>query len=332
MSGLAPEELGLHRLAIPTPFLVGRVNCWLIEDEPLTLVDTGPNSGKALDTLEQALAARGHRIEDLGRVIVSHQHIDHEGLVSIVARRSGAEVCALAALAGPMGEFSTWMEAEDRFAEALMLRHGIAPETTLALRAVSRAYRGFGAAFTVTRPLAVGDVLEFGSGRRLEVLHRPGHSPSDTCLHDAEHGILLAADHLLAHVSSNALISLPLEDPEPSERPQALVTYLESMAVTRAMELALVLPGHGENVTDHRTLIDARVAMHEKRAAKILELLTERGALTAHQLAEALWGRLSVSQAYLTLSEVLGHVDLLAARGQVAEIDRGEGVTELAAL
>ncbi len=51
---------GIHCLPIPTPFLVGRVNCYLIEDDPLTLVDCGPNSGKALDELEQALAARGH--------------------------------------------------------------------------------------------------------------------------------------------------------------------------------------------------------------------------------------------------------------------------------
>ncbi len=39
-------QAGIHRLAIPTPFLVGRVNCYLIEDEPLTLLDTGPNSGQ----------------------------------------------------------------------------------------------------------------------------------------------------------------------------------------------------------------------------------------------------------------------------------------------
>ena len=39
----------IHCLSIPTPFAVGRVNCYLIDDEPLTLIDTGPNSGKALD-------------------------------------------------------------------------------------------------------------------------------------------------------------------------------------------------------------------------------------------------------------------------------------------
>jgi len=43
------QRAGIHRIALPTPFLVGRVNCYLIEDEPLTLIDTGPNSGKSLD-------------------------------------------------------------------------------------------------------------------------------------------------------------------------------------------------------------------------------------------------------------------------------------------
>ena len=50
---------GIHCLSIPTPFAVGRVNCYLIEDDPLTLVDTGPNSGKALDELERALREHG---------------------------------------------------------------------------------------------------------------------------------------------------------------------------------------------------------------------------------------------------------------------------------
>ena len=77
------------------PFAVGRVNCYLIEDEPLTLVDTGPNSGKALDELEHQLAELGHSIEDLELVILTHQHIDHLGLVEIIAARSGADVAAI---------------------------------------------------------------------------------------------------------------------------------------------------------------------------------------------------------------------------------------------
>ena len=98
------QRAGIHRIALPTPFLVGRVNCYLIEDEPLTLIDTGPNSGKSLDELERALAAHGHRIEDLELIVLTHQHMDHLGLLEILARRSGAEVAALHLLGPVPGE------------------------------------------------------------------------------------------------------------------------------------------------------------------------------------------------------------------------------------
>jgi glyoxylase-like metal-dependent hydrolase (beta-lactamase superfamily II) len=78
---------GIRRLAIPTPFQVGRVNTYLLDDDPLTLVDTGPNSGTSLDALERALAEHGRRIEDLELIVISHQHMDHLGLASILARR-----------------------------------------------------------------------------------------------------------------------------------------------------------------------------------------------------------------------------------------------------
>ncbi len=99
-------DSGISLMRIPTPFAVGRVNCWLIEDEPLTLLDTGPNSGTALDELEHQLLALGHRIEDIELVVISHQHIDHLGLASIVARRSGAEVAAIEPLVPYLESYS----------------------------------------------------------------------------------------------------------------------------------------------------------------------------------------------------------------------------------
>src|SRR6266545_1863840 len=72
-------DAGIHRLQIPTPFAVGRVNCYLIEDRPLTLVDTGPNSGKSLDELDRQLSALGRSLEEIELVVLTHQHIDHLG-------------------------------------------------------------------------------------------------------------------------------------------------------------------------------------------------------------------------------------------------------------
>jgi glyoxylase-like metal-dependent hydrolase (beta-lactamase superfamily II) len=315
----AAAAAGIHRLAIPTPFMVGRVNAYLIEDSPLTLVDSGPNSAKALDELEQALAARGHAIEDIELLVISHQHMDHFGLASILARRSGAEVAALAALAPFLAGYGRETDLEDGFAQRLMLRHGIPPEIVTALRAVSSGFRAWGSAVEVTRPLAADSELKLAE-RTLRVLHRPGHSPSDTVFLDESRGLLLAADHLIAHISSNPLLARPLDAGEDYDgpRPQALITYMASLERTRAMELSLVLPGHGPPIADHVSLIDERFRMHDRRAEKINRLIAEQPR-SAHEIAQALWGNVAVTQAYLTLSEVLGHVDLLLRDGLVVE-------------
>jgi glyoxylase-like metal-dependent hydrolase (beta-lactamase superfamily II) len=320
---LTPEQAleqaalaGIHRFAIPTPFAVGRVNCYLIEDEPLTLVDTGPNSGKALDELTARLAERGHSTADLELIVVTHQHIDHLGLVEILVEHSGAEVAALGAAAKRLAAFEEDAELDDQFAVEVMLRNGIPEDVTVALRSVSRSFRSWGSHVTVTRPLEDGGALALGE-RRLGVFHRPGHSPSDTIFWDDERQILIAADHLLPHISSNPLITRPLDGS--SRRTQALATYIESLRKTREMPAEIVLPGHGEPITDHAQLIDSRLAGHDRRKEKIHRLIAERPR-NAYELAQALWGNVAVTQAFLTLSEVIGHADLLVNEGRVLEV------------
>jgi glyoxylase-like metal-dependent hydrolase (beta-lactamase superfamily II) len=316
------REAGIHRLRIPTPFAVGRVNCYLIEDEPLTLVDTGPNSGKSLDELQHQLESAGHAMEELELIVISHQHIDHLGLVEIVASRSGAEVAAIDAVVPFVESYGTDTERDDEFAAGLMLRYGIPEDLVAALRSVSASFRGWGAAARVSRPLADGERLELRD-RTLEVQHRPGHSPSDTVFWDEQRRILICADHLIGHISSNPLLSRPLDGSD--QRPKALVTYLRSLAQTRELPAEILLPGHGEPITEHASLIDERFALHRRRAEKLRRLIAERPR-TAYELAQELWGNIAVTQAFLTLSEVVGHVDLLIDAGVVREVADGEVV------
>ena len=310
---------GIRVMRIPTPFVVGRVNCYLLEDEPLTLIDSGPNSGKALDELEQQLESLGHTIEEIELVILTHQHIDHLGLVDIVARRSGAEVAAIDVVVPFVEHFGEDSEREDEGAAELMRAHGIPEDVVSALQTVSRSFRAWGSQVHITRPLHDGETLEL-AGRRLEVQLRPGHSPSDTCFWDADRRVLIAADHLIKHISSNPLISRPLDG---SGRRQALVEYIESLKLTRALPAEIVLAGHGEPITDHVSLIDERFALHERRARKLYGLILEQPR-TGYELAQALWGNVAVTQAFLTLSEVIGHVDLLVNAGYVREARAGE--------
>ena len=252
--------------------------------------------------------------------MLTHQHMDHLGLLEILARRSGARVAALDLLEPYLASFSRSAAADDEFAQEIMRRHGVPDDLATVLGSLAAAFRAFGSSGHVTDPLSDGADLELRD-RTLRIFHRPGHSPSDTILWDAEREILIAGDHLLADISSNPLVSRPLgpDDPaHPPARPPALLQYMDSMRATRELPARLVLTGHGDPILDHAELIDERLRLHRRRAARIHQLLGDRP-LSAYELALRMWGNVAVTQAYLTLSEVLGHLDLLVAGQQAAE-------------
>jgi glyoxylase-like metal-dependent hydrolase (beta-lactamase superfamily II) len=220
------------------------------------------------------------------------------------------------------------MAADDEFSDGLMARHGIPEDVRYALRAVAATFRAWGAPVEITRTLHEGDELRLRD-RTLRIHHRPGHSPTDTFFVDEARGLALGGDHLIKHISSNPLITRP-PDGSDGERPQSLVSYLDSMARTREMDLDLVLAGHGEPIDDHRELIDTRFRMHERRAEKLRGLIADRPQ-SAYELAQEMWGNVAVTQAYLTLSEVLGHTDLLVNDGRVREVVDEDGVAHFEA-
>ncbi|MEA2168477.1 MAG: hypothetical protein QOF76_1777 [Solirubrobacteraceae bacterium] len=311
-----------HVFAIDTPWAVGKVNCYLIEDDPLTLIDTGPNTGTAIVELEASLASVGRRLADIERIVVTHQHADHCGLAAILAHVTEAEVCCLDELVPWLSEGPESMRRDDEFAAALMRRHGVSKEAVTTLRAVSGNFRAFGPG-----PVQVGTALTHGgtlgfAGRSLRVWHRPGHSPTCTIFHDEATGELFGGDHILGNISSNPLVSRGPHTAE-GERPNALRAYIASMRETAAMDITTVLPGHGNPVLDVAPLVEKRIDAHEKRAAKIAQML-EDGPRSAYELARTMWRAIALQQAFLTLSEVLGHLDLLVERGEVVEDDSGD--------
>ena len=314
----------VHGIPLPTPFTVGPVNTYVLADDPLTLVDCGPNSATALRTLEQGLAALGHRVEDVGLVLLTHQHVDHMGLAGVVSERSGAEVGALRAVAPSLEHFEAAAAQDDEYAYELMLRHGVDERVAKALRSVARTTRGWGAATPVHRLLDDGDVVELGS-RSLRVLHRPGHSPSDVVLHDSAAGLAFSGDHLVRHVPSTTPIARPLQEPWDGSRPRPLVDYRASLAATRAVGADLLLSGHGRPVTDPAALIDERLAAQDAAAERLRSLLAD-GPRSAYELAAASRGELAITQVFVTLSEILGLLDVLVLAGLAVEDDSGDVV------
>jgi glyoxylase-like metal-dependent hydrolase (beta-lactamase superfamily II) len=312
-------ELGIRRLAIPTPFSVGPVNVYLLDGDPPALIDSGPNLATSLLALEAGLAGCGHRVEDLGLLMVTHLHVDHLGLTAVLAARSGAGVLCLSGAEESARDFDTYARRNDAYAADLMFRHGVEPAVVDALRSVSGLARAYGASFDPTVSIHDGDEIDL-VGHRLKAYERPGHSPFDVVLEAPEHRILFTGDHLLSEISSNALLTRPAGRSDPPARPRPLLDYRASLLATRALDCDVALGGHGPAIGDHRALIDERIRHQDLRAERLLEIL-RAGPASAHELAGKLWGHVAVTEAFLTTSEVLGHLDLLLQAGEIVEHD-----------
>ncbi len=298
---------GVWSIEIGTPWPVGPVNVYLVDDDPLTLIDVGQRSPEALADLEAGLAAAGRRVEDLERIILTHQHIDHTGAAASLVERSGAELCGLDSLADWMERYPASLDDEDAFATELLRAHGVTAEG--AERGDHRGGQDFGDPAVFDRRLHDGDVIG-----RLKVLYRPGHSPYDTVLLDSERGLLFGGDHVL-HWPSTPILT--------PGHPRAFAQYLDSLRATEALELDTILPGHGDLVRDHRATIAARFERYARIAEQTLGAVTSEPQ-TAAQIAAKLKGGLPDRTAFFRLCDVLGHLDQLSVAGAIAEI-KGPG-------
>jgi glyoxylase-like metal-dependent hydrolase (beta-lactamase superfamily II) len=318
------SRMTVTTISLPVPFSVRAVNSYLLEGDPLTLVDPGTDWAETRVELDAAFAARGLRVEDVEQVVLTHQHYDHVGLAHAVRERSGATVVAHELLRSYLADLPAEMELEDVYQADVMRLHGV-PEPAIAeLYAVSSEQRIYGGSVTVDRVVREGDVIEAG-GRQLVVGERPGHSPTDTIFVVETERLAIVGDHLIGHISSNPVIHRPLDRPaDVRERMRSLPLYLDSLRRTADLDIDLLLPGHGNPVEGHRALVAERLDFHERRKERIFAGLAG-GPQTARELALDLWGNVAEREPFLTLSEALGHLDLLEDEGRVATFDGDDG-------
>ena len=184
--------------------------------------------------------------------------------------RSGATVVAHELLRGFLADLPGQMELEDTYQADVMRLHGV-PEAAIAeLYAVSSEHRIYGGSVTVDRTFRRRRRRRGGRPRASLVGERPGHSPTDTIFVVEDERLAIVGDHLIGHISSNPVIHRPLDRPaDVRERMRSLPLYLDSLRRTAALDVDLLLPGHGNPVESHRALVDERLDFHDRRKERI---------------------------------------------------------------
>ena len=240
---------GIWRLRLPLPWpAIPHVNAYaLAVDGGIALVDCGgAGDATAGAALEHALAACGHRLEDVRVLLATHTHSDHMGVAQLVLERSGAPFWmhpASAHFYDAMRDPQGVRAARERRARA----EGVPEDLLDEFADVREETDGVMAAIDPDLDLVEGRPLP-APLRDWEVLETVGHAPSHVCLLDRRRGIVIVGD-VLGPVFS------PYFDYGYSADP--LGEYMRSLDRLASIDgLALALPGHGRPLADVGSVID----------------------------------------------------------------------------
>ena len=300
-------------LAIPTPFYIGDVNVYLIKEDPLTLIDTGPKTAEALSALREKLRNNGVEIADIRRVVLTHAHEDHCGLAKQIRDESSAEIFVHAWETGHfVGRFAS------KEYQNLMTRAGVPHEV---FRRMQTIYKD---ASLLTDTLETGDFselkdeteLEFASGV-LKVLHTPGHTPGSCSFVREANRTVIAGDTVLKRYTPNPIVA---PDPlDPSRRFKSLAEYLVSLARLRSLAPTLIYGGHGEPITDYDEIFHRYIRAIDERQKTVVDSISKTDA-HAWDLANKLFPNAINKDVhgFLALSETVAHLDYAESQGKIA--------------
>jgi len=300
-------------ISCPVPFDVGSVNVYLLPGDPLTLVDTGSRLNFTVDDLARLCADAGFDLGSVEQLVLTHRHIDHFGLGQDIRQRSGCEVVS-SRVDGPfMAEWEGLIVGTREQLRDQGRAFGIPDSLFLLNEQWVKAILQAAAPVRSDRLVGDGDVIRAG-GRDLRVIETPGHTEGLVGLIDEAAGVYFANDHILKHITPNP----DVYSYKPDDLRSGLPDYVRSLHKVRDLPVGLVLPGHGFEMTDLRGRVDEILEHHDRRVARIEELLRERPR-SIYEVCTLLWPKLRAQDSHLAVREIIGHVVLLGEDGRQVE-------------
>jgi glyoxylase-like metal-dependent hydrolase (beta-lactamase superfamily II) len=302
---------------------VGPVNAFVIVAEPMTMIDAGVNTVDAENALKLGFAAKGLFIESVERILITHGHPDHYGLVPLICNGSGSARAY-------MGEVEVERISDDSLiweCGRRLLQAGFPdPLLTDLTRLERRVHRVHQVAQLRCSPIAEGEVFEFRDFS-LEAISLPGHTEGHLGYLEPERRILFAGDTLLPHASPNALLEPTLE-PEadwPSRRRHSLKEYLETLDRLQSLDLRIVYPGHGPVITNPSETIGYMREHHARRLDVVCDTLTDVGT-SAYEVCSGLYPNLDGHDRFLAVCDVISHLEVLVDQDRARNQIRDDGV------
>src|SRR6185295_12045961 len=248
-------------------------NVYLIAEDPLTIIDTGPKTKETIEALRAGLRKAGFRVSDLKRIVLTHAHEDHCGLAKSL--RDEAKDAQVFVHGWETGHRKGRLEYEEH--RTLLERAGVPAEEVAEMRRMYEGVRAFADALEEHEhaELVDDEEIKFERGS-LRVVHTPGHTPGSCSFIREADRTIIAGDCVLKRVTPNPILS---PDPiDPTRRFRSLAEYLVSLARVRSFSPTLILGGHGDPVHDYEELFNRYIRAIRERQTQIIRLVPGDGA------------------------------------------------------
>lgn len=294
----------------------GPVNTYLFRGRyNITLLDSGTIFTGRL--LRKGLAHLGLRIEDVDRIVLTHGHVDHFGglkairskflkTASIYAHKEDIEAIESGAEASPSAyrHFLTFTGAP------IGLRMGVS--TTFAM------FKFFSGGCRVDYALQDDDTISMGD-YEARIVATPGHTRGSVCVYLEEDGVLFSGDHILGHITPNALVMLEENRTLPKRLSQR--EYFDSLDRIAALDPKVVHPAHGDTIEKFRDVQQLYQNNYSQRKKTILTTIRAHPEKSIYQLARKLFPQVNANWShmdlFLAISEIYTHIQVLEAEGYV---------------
>jgi glyoxylase-like metal-dependent hydrolase (beta-lactamase superfamily II) len=312
---------GIYQITLSLKgFGSGSVNTYLIRDKNrYAIIDTGWDAPEPENSLREQLAEASIDFCDIKKVILTHCHIDHLGLINKFKKSNNAsiyihrgELALIKVLYN--GKNSYWDET-DKY----LTSHGI-PESELGARDI----------FPVQEPPVSPDVLFEGNEEIevgdyiLKVVPTPGHTPGHIALYEPRAKFLFSGDTILPTILTNAAGHI-------QHMVNPLQQYLKSLEVLRQMDIDLVLPGHEQAFTSYKERIADIIERYRSKIALAWKNFeNDLQTRTAYDVARVLpwipryrpiaWTHLRSMDKRFALMQTIAILEELAYEGKLARL------------
>src|SRR5699024_1140966 len=307
----------VYPIIVPTSSSLKSFNFYLVKTkQALILVDTGVNVDKCWNYLMNVLEDNGFSLDDIDKIILTHNHNDHIGLVNRIRSHNPIPVYAHRDAMLRLKRDEAFLKKRIAFFQTLYNEMGCGDRGEKQIEKLNKALK------KNKSQIIEGEILPLVEGDEIDgfrVIETPGHAPDHIVLLHEDSGLLLAGDHLIQHVSSNALI----EPDKQGEKISSLLQYEHSLKKLKDYSLSIAYPGHGEIVKNPLQLIDKRIEGIEKKSEKLNNIVTDQS-LTAAEIAKIYYQEKYGSKFSLVMSEIIGHLDQIESYNQVTKEKQDE--------